>query len=234
LREESGLADILIAEDDENIRLLLGHHLKQKHSVFFAQDGREALETISSRHIDLLIADIMMPRMDGFDLVRNIRNLGLLLPVIMLTANQSFDAKRIGFRTGTDDYLTKPVNLEELMWRVQALLRRAHVSESDKLQVRGITADPSTFTVSRGEVSIALPNKEFELLFKFLSTPGRIYTKTQLMNDIWGFDSDSGEDTIKTHVYRLRSKVKVIGEIEITAVKGVGYKADIVGASADE
>jgi DNA-binding response OmpR family regulator len=128
----------------------------------------------------------------------------------------------------------KPVNLEGLMWRVQALLRRAHVSESDKLQVRGITADPSTFTVSRGEVSIALPKKEFELLFKFLSTPGRIYTKTQLMNDIWGFDSDSGEDTIKTHVYRLRSKVKVIGEIEITAVKGVGYKADIVGASADE
>jgi DNA-binding response OmpR family regulator len=228
------LADILIAEDDENIKLLIGYHLKQRHSVSFASDGKEALEMISTRHVDLLVADIMMPRMDGFDLVRNIRKLGLSLPVIMLTANQSFDAKRIGFRTGTDDYMTKPINLDELMWRVQALLRRSHVSEGDKLEMQGVVVDPVGYTVSAGDISIELPKKEFELLFKLLSVPGRIYTKSQLMNEIWGYDSDSGEETIKTHVYRLRNKIRAVGEIKITAVKGVGYKASIAERQSGE
>lgn len=227
------MATILMAEDDENIQLLISRRLKLSYTVLCARDGKEALDLISVQHVDLLIADIMMPRMDGFELVLNIRRQGYDLPVLMLTANQSFDAKRTGFRSGTDDYMTKPVNDEELLWRIQALLRRAHVFADEKIERGGAVLDSSTYTIARGDRSVELPKKEFALLFKLLSSPGRIYTKSQLMDEIWGYDSESGEETVKTHISRLRSKIKDFPGIELVAVKGIGYKAEAGVVKAD-
>jgi two-component system, OmpR family, response regulator len=227
------MVTILIAEDDENIQLLISHRLKSFYAILCASDGKEALDVLAEQHVDLLIADIMMPRMDGFELVQNIRRQGLNIPVLMLTANQSFDAKRTGFRSGTDDYMTKPVNYEELLWRVQALLRRAHIFADEKIERGGAVLDSSAYTIAQGDRSVELPKKEFELLFKLLSSPGRIYTKSQLMDEIWGYDSESSEETVKTHVSRLRSKIKDFPGIELIAVKGIGYKAEVGGAKAD-
>ncbi len=221
------MAVILIVEDDEAVRLLIGHRLRARYSILTAGDGKQALDIIDSQHVDLLIADIMMPRMDGFELVQNLRRRGIEIPVLMLTANQSFDAKRTGFRSGTDDYMTKPVNYEELLWRVQALLRRAHVFVEEKIELGGVVLDPSTYTMAKGELRIELPRKEFDLLFKLLSTPGRIYTKSQLMDDIWGHDSASDEDTVKTHISRLRNRIREFNEVAIVAVKGIGYKVEV-------
>lgn len=217
---------IMIAEDDPNVQLLIKQRLKAHYEVICAGDGREALEVISSRHIDLLIADIMMPRMDGFELVQNLRRRGVEIPVLMLTANQSFDAKRAGFRSGTDDYMTKPVNYEELQLRIQALLRRAHVYADEKIELGGAVLDSSTYTVSKGGASVELPKKEFDLFFKLCAAPGRIYTKNQLMDEIWGSESESGEETLKTHISKLRGRLKEIGGVDIVAVKGIGYKAE--------
>lgn len=218
---------ILITEDDPNVRLLVERHVGSRFGTLTACDGREALEIIGSRRVDLLVADIMMPRMDGFELVQDLRRRGSEIPVLMLTANQSFDAKRSGFRAGTDDYLTKPVNYEELLLRIAALLRRAHVLVDERIELAGAVIDSSAYTISKGELKVELPRKEFDLLFKLLASPGRIYTRAQLMNDIWGYDSESAEETVKTHVSRLRSRIKEFEGITIVAVKGLGYKAEV-------
>jgi DNA-binding response OmpR family regulator len=221
------MATLLIAEDDGNMRELIRRRLGGRHAVLEAADGLSAFEIISTRHVDLLISDVMMPRMDGFALVQKLRREGFELPVLMLTAKQSFDAKREGFRSGTDDYMTKPFNYDELLWRVQALLRRAAVPEDRSLTAGGIVLDGASYAVARGDERVELSRKEFELLFRLLSSPGRIFTKDQLLADIWGSDSESGEDTVKTHVYRLRNKIAGFAEIGIVAVKGIGYKAEI-------
>ncbi len=218
---------ILIAEDDENLRLLLRHDLERRYEVRVAADGVEALEIIGQENVDLLVADIMMPRMDGFELVQEIRRRNIGIPAMMLTANQTFDAKRTGFRIGIDDYMTKPVNVEELLWRIKAILRRAGATEDEVLQIGAITVDAGKYSVARGDYGTSLPKKEFELLFKLVSSPGRIFTKTQLMEDVWGLDSESGEETIKTHMSRLRSSIADFPEISIVAIKGIGYKAQI-------
>lgn len=218
---------ILVVEDDPNIMLLILHRLRDRYEVLCAQDGREALETFAAQHVDILITDIMMPRMDGFELVQNLRHQSIEIPVLMLTANQSFDAKRTGFRSGTDDYMTKPINYEELEWRIQALQRRAKLVSDERLDIQGLVLDSSSYTLAYGSSLLELPRKEFELLFCLLSSPGRIFTKTQLLDDIWGMDSDSTEDTIKTHISRLRGRLKDYPWIELVAVKGLGYKASI-------
>lgn len=218
---------ILIAEDDANLRLLIERQLKTRFDTLVAADGHEALETIGSRRVDLLVADIMMPRMDGFELVQNLRRRGSEMPVLMLTANQSFDAKRSGFRAGIDDYMTKPVNYEELILRIEALLRRAHVFADERIEAGGAVIDSSNYTIAMGELRVELPKKEFDLLFKLLASPGRIFTKDQLMDEIWGFDSESSEGTVKTHISRLRSRIRDFKAISIVSVKGLGYKAEV-------
>ena len=219
------MATILIAEDDKSIQLLIAARLKSYYTILCANDGQEALEIIESQRIDLLIADIMMPRLDGFQLVQTIRGDGFTLPVLMLTAKQSFDDKRIGFSSGTDDYMIKPVNYEELRWRIEALLRRARIASENKIELGNVVLDSTTYTVKNERQVIALPKKEFELLYKLLSYPGQIFTKNQLLDDIWGYDSDSGEDTVKTHISRLRNKFQDICEFKIITIKGLGYKA---------
>lgn len=227
------MATILIAEDDRNIQLLVAARLKSQYAVVCADDGLEALNIIESQKIDLLIADIMMPKMDGFRLVQTIRENGFTLPVLMLTAKQSFDDKKTGFSSGTDDYMTKPVNYEELQWRIEALLRRARIASDNKIVIGSVTLSLSTYTVAKGDQTTELPKKEFDLLYKLLSYPGQIFTKNQLLDEIWGYDSESGEDTVKTHISRLRNKFQDIDEFQIITVKGLGYKAEIQGGKTN-
>lgn len=228
------MATILIAEDDRNIQLLVAARLKSQYAVVCADDGLEALNIIESQKIDLLIADIMMPKMDGFRLVQTIREDEFTLPVLILTAKQSFDDKKTGFFSGTDDYMTKPVNYEELLWRIEALLRRARIASDNKIVIGSVTLSLSTYTVTKGDQTTELPKKEFDLLYKLLSYPGQIFTKNQLLDEIWGYDSESGEDTVKTHISRLRNKFQDIDEFQIITVKGLGYKAEIQGGKQIE
>lgn len=221
------MAKILIAEDEKNIQLLLQAQLKPYYQTLTAKNGEEALELLENEHIDLLITDIMMPKMDGFELIEALREEGFSMPVLMLTAKTAIGDKRTGFKTGADDYLTKPVNYEELLLRVEALLRRANISAERQLVIGHTTIDETSYTVTDGTLSLELPKKEFELLYKFLSYPGQIFTRVQLLDEIWGYDSDSGEDTIKTHVSRLRKKCANFAEFSIVTVKGLGYKGEI-------
>ena len=219
----------MFAEDDENVQLLISRRLRPHFNVLCADNGKQALEIIRKQPVDLLIVDIEMPGMDGFALLQQVRKDGLDLPVMILTANQSFNSKRTGFSKGTDDYMTKPVNHEELIWRINALLRRANIFSSNKIVEDNLVLDSETYTVSNDEHSIELSKKEFDLLFKLLSYKGRIFTRNQLLDGIWGFTTESGEDTVKTHISRLRNKLKDFPEIKITAVRGLGYKGEIVG-----
>ncbi len=219
---------ILVAEDDDNLRLLITQRLKNLYEVIAVRNGDEALEVLNRDRIDLLVTDIMMPGTDGFQLVETVRKSGSPIPVLMLTANQSFEAKKQGFSLGTDDYLTKPFDKEELIWRIQALLRRYRIDQDNKIRAGSLVVNRESYTVSSGDRAVTLPRKEFELLYKLLSSPGRIFTKSQLMEAIWGYETESSEDTVKTHISRIRNRLKGVDEIKITAVKGIGYKAEVV------
>lgn len=218
------MTTILIVEDDIHIRLLLSQQLNNLYNVLTAFNGIDALNILGKNKIDLVLTDIVMPGMDGFDLVKNIRKIYSLMPILMLTANQTFDYKRNGFDLGIDDYMTKPFNKEELVWRVKALLRRAKIEDDKKITINELVVDLASYSLSSAYGTITLPRKEFELLYKLLSEPGRIYTKNQLLDDIWGFDTESDEGTVKTHISRLRSRIKEVKEVSIVAVKGIGYK----------
>lgn len=221
------MAVILIVEDNANTRLLTKARLKNEYTILEAEDGEQALAVLDSQHVDLIIADIMMPNMDGNQLVRTIRREGSAIPVIMLTAKSAFEDKRTGFSSGTDDYMTKPIDYEELKWRIKALLRRANIASQQQIRVGDVVLDAASYTIGRGEKREELPRKEFDLLYKLLSYPGMIFTKGQLLDDIWGYDSDSDENTVKTHISRLRGRLSGYPEISIVTLRGLGYKADI-------
>lgn len=222
------MATILIAEDDKNLQVLMEERLKHYYTILIANNGAEAMDILLSRHIDLLITDVMMPEMDGFQLLKTIRADGMKQPVLILTAKQSFSDKQTGFIFGTDDYMTKPVNFDELHWRLDALLRRANISSERIIRIGDVTVDEASYTISKSSMSIELPPKEFDLIYKFLSYPGMIFTKNQLLDEIWGYDSDSSEDTVKTHVSRLRNKLSEFEEFQIVTIKGLGYKGIII------
>ncbi|WP_349669159.1 response regulator transcription factor [Lacrimispora sp.] len=221
------MATILIVEDDKHTRLLTCARLKPHYAVEEAENGEQALNMLDQKHIDLIIADIQMPVMNGYDLVREMRESGMQIPVIMLTAMHTFDDKRTGFASGTDDYMTKPIDYEELLWRIKALLRRANIVSQRKIIIGNITLDSASYTVTRGETTTELAKKEFDLLYKLLSYPGMIFTKSQLLDEIWGYDTNSDETTIKTHINRLRNKFADCTEFEIITIRGLGYKAEI-------
>ena len=228
------MATILLVEDDASMRLLTTARLKHQFTVISAQDGQEALEVLERQPVDLIISDVMMPRMDGYTLVKKLRERGDQIPVLLLTAKQSFEDKREGFSSGIDDYLTKPVNYEELLWHLNALLRRAHIASERRIVVGSVVLDSSTYTVTRESESLELPKKEFELLYKLLSYPGQIFTRNQLLDGVWGYDSESGEDTVKTHISRLRNKLRHIPEFRIVTIKGLGYKAEIMNTKEEK
>ncbi len=221
------MAVILIVEDNKNTQLLTATRLKPYFDVVCADDGLDALDVFYARHIDLIISDIMMPNMDGFELVQRIRSEGFNTPVLLLTAKQAMEDKREGFNLGSDDYVTKPVDYDELLLRVNALLRRARIATERQIKIGKLSIDEAEHVASYNGDAIPFSRKEFDLLYKFLSYPGKIFTKKQLLDEIWGIDSECTEDTIKTHINRLRNKLVGCEEIEIITIKGFGYKVEI-------
>ena len=215
---------ILIAEDDAELRQLFTRALtKNGYSVISAPDGKQAMTIIESEYIDLVISDIMMPIMDGYELAQNIRESGSRIPILMITAKE-FDDMRMGFLSGTDDYMVKPVNINEMILRVGALLRRFQMI-NDRRQMLGATElECDSMSVKRDGVSLVLPQKEFMLLYKLASFPGRIFTRQQLMDDIWGYDSDTDTHTVDVHIGRLRERFRSNPDFQIVTMRGVGYK----------
>jgi len=191
-----------------------------------ASNGEQALAAIEKVMPDLVIADVMMPVMDGWQLTKELRQAYPLLPIMLVTALDSLEDKRSGFSSGADDYLTKPIDLDELLLHVGALLRRAQAMTSHRLTIGETVLDYDSLTVSRGSVSLTLPKKEFYLLFKLLGNPKQIFTRRQLMDEIWGMDAQSDERTVDVHIKRLREKCEVFPDFEIVTVRGLGYKAE--------
>ena len=216
---------ILIAEDDYDVSQLFKHVLLQKgYSVVTVSDGSEALEAMNKEKFDLLISDVMMPVMDGFELVRTIREANDQTPVLMITAKDAFDDMQEGFLSGTDDYMVKPVNVNEMLLRVGALLRRAKINNERKQSLGNTVMEMDTFTVITGQEKIILPQKEFMLFYKMASYPGKIFTRQQLMDDIWGYESETDTHTVEVHISRLREKFKENEDFEIVTMRGIGYK----------
>ncbi|MDZ5724292.1 response regulator transcription factor [Acetobacterium sp. K1/6] len=219
---------ILICEDDNHIRRLFRDTLeKEGYSVYEAVDGVMALEALEKNHIDLLITDVMMPHMDGHILTKTLRDGGFELPTLMITARESIDDKKTGFKAGTDDYMVKPVDIDEMLLRIFALLRRAKIANEQRLVVGKTILDYEALTLSIGDETITLPKKEFMLLFKLLSAPNRIFTRAQIMDEIWGYDSESDHRTVDVHIKRLREKLENNQDFEIITVKGLGYKIGV-------
>lgn len=217
---------ILVADDDKNTRKLIGAVLEAEgYTVSMAADGQEALDILDRQHIDLVVLDIMMPRMDGYEFTRTLREAQSNLPILMVSAKQLPEERRQGFIVGTDDYITKPIDVEEMLLRIKALLRRAMIATERKLTLGDVTLDYDALTVSRGSETEVLPQKEFLLLYKLLSYPGKIFTRIQLMDEIWGVSSDTGWETVTVHVGRLRKRFEGWPEFEIQSVRGLGYKA---------
>lgn len=221
------MATVLIVEDDENMQILMAERLERDYNIIKAYNGAEALAAVEKSRVDLIIADIMMPKMDGYDFIRELRDRGYQTPVIMATAKQALDDKRDGFKVGADDYMTKPIVFEELKWRIEALLRRAKIAADNEIVVGGFKLNSTTHEVSFNGENIELTAKEFQLLFKLLSYPNRLFSKDRLMEDIWGYESDSDDATIRTHLNRLRNKLEKVTEFELINIRGIGYKAAI-------
>lgn len=219
--------NILVVEDDNNIRKLMQTVLRQNgYSTFCASDGKEALEIFDKEHIDLMICDIMMPNMDGYELTESLRSANYTLPVLMVTAKESFSDKKKGFLVGIDDYMVKPIDVNEMVLRVQALLRRSKIVTDHRLTVGEVTLNYDSLSVSRGGDTQTLPQKEFYLLYKLLSYPSIIFTRLQLMDEIWGMDSETDDRTVDVHIKRLRERFCGYPEFEIVTVRGLGYKAE--------
>lgn len=217
---------ILIVEDEENIRKLMVTYLKRDgYRIFEAADGLEALDVLQREHVDLMIADIMMPKMDGLTLTENLRDAHYDFPILMVTAKERIEDKKKGFLAGTDDYMVKPIDFDEMLMRVAALLRRAKINAERQIVVGNVVLDYDTLTVKTVDEEIMLPQKEFLLLFKLLSYPNKIFTRQNLMEEIWGYDTDSEERTVDVHIKRLRDKFGDLSEFSIITVKGLGYRA---------
>ncbi len=216
---------ILIAEDDRELRQLFSHVLsKHGYSVVGVSNGREALDEIELGYFDLIISDIMMPVMDGYELVRTLRDADNHTPVLMITAKDAFDAMQLGFISGTDDYMVKPINLNEMVLRVGALLRRAQLISERRLTIGETVMECDSLTVICSGERMILPQKEFMLLFKMASYPGKIFTRQQLMDDIWGYDSETDTHTVDVHIGRLRDRFRDCEDFKIVTMRGVGYK----------
>lgn len=216
---------ILIAEDDSELRQLFSHVLiKNGYSVTGVCNGKEALDALDKGYYDLIISDIMMPEMDGYELVSSLRTAGYSIPVMMITAKDAFDDMRMGFVSGTDDYMVKPVNVNEMVLRVGALLRRAQMINDRRLVIGGTVMECDSLTVTWDGQSAVLPQKEFMLLYKMASFPGRIFTRQQLMDDIWGYDSNTDTHTVDVHIGRLRDRFRDSKDFKIVTMRGVGYK----------
>jgi DNA-binding response OmpR family regulator len=217
---------ILVVDDDKNTRMLLSAVLGNAgYEVSLASNGLEALEVLDKEHVDLVVLDIMMPRMNGYEFTQTLRENHNNIPILMVSAKQLPADKHKGFLVGTDDYITKPIDDEEMLYRIKALLRRAKIATERKIKVGEVELDYDSLTVSRGGDVQELPQKEFMLLYKLLSYPGKIFTRIQLMDEIWGSESNTGWETVTVHIGRLRKRFENYPEFSIESVRGLGYKA---------
>ncbi len=220
------MISILVVEDDKHARKLLETILKrQGYSVFTAEDGLKGMEILDNHHIDLIILDVMMPNMNGLEFAKELREGQCMIPILMVTAKHLQEDKIKGFVAGADDYMTKPIDTEEMLLRVKALLRRSQISLSKKITIGKVTLDYDSLTVTRENEKQTLPQKEFYLLYKLLSYPDKIFTRIQLMDEIWGMETESYDTTINVHINRLRKRFDSYPEFEIVSVRGLGYKA---------
>jgi len=217
---------ILVVDDDENIRKYFSKVLTAEHfDVVTARNGIEALDVLEKFQVDLVVLDVMMPGMDGYEFAESVRATNAQLPILMVTAKLLPEDMKRGFRAGTDDYMTKPVDAEEMVLRIKALLRRARISAERRITIGDVVLDYEAFTVTGHGQIFELPQKEFQLLYKLLSYPGQIFTRLQLLDEIWGMDSESGTETVTVHIARLRKRFEGWDEFEILSVRGLGYKA---------
>lgn len=217
--------NILIAEDDHELRQLFQHVLTQNgYRVRGVENGRAAMDALEREYADLIISDIMMPAMDGYELVRSLREANFQIPVLMIPAKDAFDDIRMGFLSGTDDYMVKPVNVNEMVLRVGALLRRAQMINDRRQTIGNTELLLDSLTVITDGNSYVLPQKEFMLLYKMVSFPGRTFTRQQIMDDIWGYDAETDTHTVDVHIGRLRERFRDNSDFQIVTIRGVGYK----------
>lgn len=218
--------NILVVDDDRNIRFTMKEVLElENYTVYTAKNGVEALEALAKEHIDLVIVDIMMPKMDGYEFTKELRESNQELPVLMISAKQLPEDRKKGFLAGIDDYLSKPIDTEELLLRVRAILRRSKIAYERKITVGEVVLDYDSYTVTGHGQTQELPQKEFLLLYKLLSFPGKIFTRIQLMDEIWGMECDTNWETVTVHIGRLRKRFEGWEEFEIESIRGLGYKA---------
>lgn len=220
------MVTILVVEDNLKLSQLICTVLnKQGYRTITAEDGQVALDKLDTEYIDLIISDIMMPNMDGYELTKRLRDADYNLPILMITAKETFTDKQKGFLVGTDDYMVKPIDVNEMVLRVGALLRRAQIVHERKLAFGHTVLDYDAITVYTNGEPTLLPQKEFYLLYKLIAYPNKIFTRQQLMDEIWGMDSETDARTVDVHINRLRERFKEHAEFEIVTVRGLGYKA---------
>lgn len=217
---------ILVVEDDITLNKMICAKLKQEqYKTFTAFDGEEAIKVMECEHIDLIISDVMMPTMNGYELTKELRNANYNMPILMVTAKDQIDDMERGFTVGTDDYMVKPINLKEMILRVKALLRRAQIVNEKKLSFKNTVLDYEALTVISNGEQYEMPPKQFYLLFKLLSFPNKIFTRLDLLDEIWGMDSDTDERNVDAHIKKIRKKFENNSDFEIITVRGLGYKA---------
>ncbi|MDO5520314.1 MAG: response regulator transcription factor [bacterium] len=219
---------ILVVEDNSSLNKLISAKLRMEtYRVFSAFDGQEALDLLEHEHIDLIISDVMMPNVDGYELIKSLRTVGITTPILMITAKDQIEDMEKGFNVGTDDYMIKPVNMTEMILRVKALLRRAKIASERKLRIGNTVLDYDALTVEVQDTVYDMPPKEFYLLFKLLSNPNKIFTRLELLDEIWGMDTEIDDRTIDSHIKKLRRKFETCTDFELVTVRGLGYKGKI-------
>lgn len=217
--------DILVVEDDkELLELFTTVLIENGYSTLCAANGEEAIDILYSKHVDLMVSDIMMPVMDGYELTKEIRSMDFTIPILMITAKEGMNDKRQGFMAGTDDYMVKPVDVNEMIWRIEALLRRSQIISDRKIQLGNTLFDYDAMTVTYNDEAATLPQKEFYLIYKLASSTERIFTRKQILDEIWGPDKDVDPHTLEVHISRLRERFKDNADFEIITVRGLGYK----------
>ena len=220
--------NILVVEDDKNLRKLRTTYLQRnKYNTYEATNGEEALNVLDQSYIDLIVSDIMMPKMDGYELIKSLREAKYDVPILIITAKSEIEDKKEGFLLGADDYMVKPIDIEEMLLRIQVLLRRSKSASEKKIQIGDLLLNYNQLSVIKKDKVYNLAQKEFYLLYKLLSTPNTIFTRQELIEEVWGLESDSDYRTVDVHIKRIREKMKDVDEFEIVTIRGIGYKAII-------
>ena len=220
--------NILVVEDDKNLRKLITTYLQRnKYNTYEATNGEEALNVLDQSYIDLIVSDIMMPKMDGYELIKSLREAKYDVPILIITAKSEIEDKKEGFLLGADDYMVKPIDIEEMLLRIQVLLRRSKSASEKKIQIGDLLLNYNQLSVIKKDKVYNLAQKEFYLLYKLLSTPNTIFTRQELIEEVWGLESDSDYRTVDVHIKRIREKMKDVDEFEIVTNRGIGYKAII-------